>query len=126
MPRTPKAYGKLNVTKEAANIKKKAEELLENSPDENMKLALIKAGAGIGINTLIRAAAGDKSLEGLSATNMVSAADKLVRLYMEVLGEDAFKDLVESAPKIEEGVTEEQEEDSPPGNVSFIQRYTEK
>lgn len=127
MARTEGSKGKLNLTKESAKVQDKVGELSENSTTPEMNMALLKAGAGLSLHTLIRAVAGDKSLEGLSATNMISAADKLLSMYVKVLGDEAFSKLIQESDKLaEEEVTEEQEENLATNNISFIKRYTEK
>ena len=127
MSRTKDSPNKLNLTKESAKVQDKVSELSDNATTPEMNMALLKAGAGLSLHTLIRAVAGDKSLEGLSATNMISAADKLLSMYVKVLGDEAFAKLIkESEGQVKEEVTEEQGENLGSSNVSFIKRYTEK
>lgn len=127
MARTEGSKGKLNLTKESAKVQDKVSELSDNATTPEMNMALLKAGAGLSLHTLIRAVAGDKSLEGLSATNMISAADKLLSMYVKVLGDEAFTKLIQESDELaKEEVTEGHGENLAPNNISFIKRYTEK
>lgn len=131
MPRPKGSTNKFNIEKEAAKLQEQAEELSKslNSPETNS--ALLMAGIGISLNTLIRAAAGDKSIEGISATNMVTAAKELLAIGIKVYGEETFKKLQEKAQEEQEQigsqgdtlVTNQEESFKEPKVVGFIKRF---
>jgi hypothetical protein len=128
MPRPKGSGNKFNVEKEAAKLQEQVEKLVENTTSPETNLALLKTGMGLSLHTLIRAASGDKTIEGISATNMVSAADKLLTLGIKILGEEAFRELQQKAEDEKEELEEdEDQEEEPKSNVvGFIQRFEGK
>lgn len=136
MARTQNAKNKLNLRNEAKRVKNHLDGAIDSATTAEENKDLLRIGAGISLTTLIRAAAGDQSLAGISTTNMVSAADKLLTMYIKVFGAGAFNTLLGNA--LEGELTEEQkanleaEDDSSdksasiPDNLSFIGRFQQK
>lgn len=121
MPRPKGSPNKFNPEKEAKKLQEQMGVLAQESVDGNVTEGMIRSGFNIGVFTLIKAAMGDAEIEGVSATNRITAAKELKDLGLNVLGKEAFTELEEKAEK--EAEEEESSVDTEISNVYKIDNY---
>lgn len=107
--RGERGLGKVTPKKLARDMKRDMENLLEQNPTVEDFKGLLKIGFHTSTAFLVNCVLGDESIEGLSATNRVSAAKEVRDMALSLLSKEELMGLEEEAEKEAEALTDEQE-----------------